>query len=198
MSKLRLKGATSGFVELAAPDVADDGVLTLPTSANGFGRIIAVKDALKTDAETFTSVAAGANVAVGGLSITHALAASGNRLIISAYFGAAATSDGTGLTGIAIDDGSGLIAIGDADGVRTQTGAGGFISDSGRGNTITAMPSITFVHAPGVTTSQTYTVRAINIGSSSKTLFINRTEADGNSQFIPRAASALVIQEVAV
>jgi hypothetical protein len=35
MSKVRLYGATSGFVELAAPDVADDGVLTLPTSAQG-------------------------------------------------------------------------------------------------------------------------------------------------------------------
>jgi len=36
MSKVRLYGATSGYVELAAPDVSDDGVLTLPTSAEGF------------------------------------------------------------------------------------------------------------------------------------------------------------------
>jgi hypothetical protein len=36
MSRVRLYGGTSGFVELAAPDVADDGVLTLPTAAEGF------------------------------------------------------------------------------------------------------------------------------------------------------------------
>jgi len=35
MSKVRLYGDTSGFVELAAPDVSDDGVLTLPTAAQG-------------------------------------------------------------------------------------------------------------------------------------------------------------------
>jgi hypothetical protein len=35
MSKIRLYGDTSGFVELAAPDVADDGVLVLPTAAQG-------------------------------------------------------------------------------------------------------------------------------------------------------------------
>jgi len=35
MSKIRLYGDTSGFVELAAPDVSDDGVLVLPTAAQG-------------------------------------------------------------------------------------------------------------------------------------------------------------------
>jgi hypothetical protein len=35
MSKLRLYGSTSGYVELAASDVSDDGVLVLPTAAEG-------------------------------------------------------------------------------------------------------------------------------------------------------------------
>jgi hypothetical protein len=33
MSKIRLYGATSGYVDLAAPAVADDATLTLPTGA---------------------------------------------------------------------------------------------------------------------------------------------------------------------
>ena len=36
MSKIRLYGDTSGYVELAAPDVSDDATLTLPTGAAGF------------------------------------------------------------------------------------------------------------------------------------------------------------------
>lgn len=34
MSKIRLYGSTSGYVDLAAPDVADDATLTLPTGAD--------------------------------------------------------------------------------------------------------------------------------------------------------------------
>jgi hypothetical protein len=36
-SKIRLYGSTSGYVELEAPAVGDDGVLVLPTAAGGFG-----------------------------------------------------------------------------------------------------------------------------------------------------------------
>ena len=36
-SRIRLYGSTSGYVELEAPAVGDDGVLTLPTAADGFG-----------------------------------------------------------------------------------------------------------------------------------------------------------------
>ena len=43
-----------------------------------------------------------------------------------------------------------------------------------------------------------YTVRAININSSTQTLFINRTERNLDSQFDQRASSGLVIQEVKV
>lgn len=42
MSKIRLYGSTSGYVDLAAPAVADDGVLTLPTAAAGFGKVVQV------------------------------------------------------------------------------------------------------------------------------------------------------------
>jgi len=56
MSKIRLYGDTSGFVELAAPDVSDDGVLTLPTAAQGFGRVLQVVSA-RQDPNTLVTVA---------------------------------------------------------------------------------------------------------------------------------------------
>jgi len=160
------------------------------------GGLVAVESVLKTD--TFTaSVSAGGNVAVTDLSITHEVSDPANKLIISAFFGAAANSNGIGDVGIAVHDGTGLIAIGDADGSRTRVTAGGRAFATSSSNAVT-MPSVTFVHTPNTTDSKTYTVRAINIVSSTETLYINRAESDSDSESRSRAVSSLVIQEVAV
>jgi len=122
------------------------------------GGLVAVESALKTD--TFTaSVGAGGNVAVTDLSITHEVSDPANKLIISAFFGAAANSNQAGNVGIAVHDGTSLIAVGDAGVNQTQVTAGGFISQTGASNAplVVSMPSATFVHTPG-TGSKTYTV----------------------------------------
>jgi hypothetical protein len=159
--------------------------------------LVAVKHVLKTDAFSQGSVAAGANVAVTDLSITHEVSNAANKLIISAFFGVAANSTTTGTTGIAVHDGTGLIAIADSAGNRTRVSAGGrVVGLNGTTNSV-AMPHITFVHTPGAG-SKTYTVRAINIHNQTQTLYVNRTEADTDDIFLPRAVSGFVIQEVAV
>jgi hypothetical protein len=158
--------------------------------------LVAVKHALFTGTQT-NSTAAGANFAVTSLSITHTLADASNKLIISAYFGTAATNSGTGQVGIAVADDGTLIAIGDADGSRTRVGAGGIVSVTGSSSIVT-MPSVTFVYEPGDTNSHTFTVRAINISGATRTLYINRSENDGNAAGLQRASSGFVIQEVKV
>jgi len=159
------------------------------------GNLVDVKSALFTGTQT-NSTAAGANFSITDLSITHTLADSSNKLIISAYIGAAGSSAQTGIVGIAVADDGTLVGIGDASGTKTRVAAGGRISVS-TGNQIVAMPSITFVYAPGDTASHTYTVEAINISSSTRTVYINRNETDTNIND-SRASSALVIQEVKV
>jgi len=163
----------------------------------GVGNLVAVKHALFTGTQT-DSVAAGSNLTVTNLSITHALADAGHALFITAYLGAAASSDTQGRVGLAVADGTTLIAIGDADGTRTRVGAGGIVDQAG-GTEVVTMPSVSFVYLPGDTTSRTYTVRAINISASlSRTIYVNRSENDFNDGGRPRASSALVIQEVRV
>ena len=164
--------------------------------AAGFGGLVAVKSAIFTGTQT-DSVAGQANLAVTDLEITHALADASNKLIISAFRGAAASSGGTGAVGIAVHDGTGLIAIADADGIRTRVTAGGAVT-AGSTDILVTMPSVTFVHTPNTTDSRTYTVRAINIRTETRTLFINRTQEDTNFATQPRAVSSLVVQEVKV
>ena len=177
------------------PQASEDLADAIAAGLSAAGGLVAVKHVLKTN--TFSaSVAAGGNVAVDDLTITHEVADAANRLIITAYFGAAANSFGQGNTGIAVAQDGTLLAIGDAEGSRTRVGAGG-ITESAQVNFVVAMPSVTFVHTPG-SGSKTYTVRAINVRDTTQTVFVNRSENDGNTAQLPRAASALIIQEVKV
>jgi hypothetical protein len=159
------------------------------------GGLVAVKHALFTGTQT-NSTLAGANFAVNDLTITHTLADAANKLIISAYFGAAANSDGRGQVGIAVADDGTLIGIGDEDGDRTRVGAGGRVSEN-VGNVVT-MPSVTFVYEPNDTNEHTYTVHAINIRTATETLYINRAEDNTDNEGRPRASSGFVVQEVSV
>jgi hypothetical protein len=174
-----------GSAWVKVPDEAD---------VDAAGGLVAVKHALFTGTQT-NSTAAGADFAVTNLSITHAIAAAGNKLIISAYFGVASSATGIGSVGLAVKDGATFIAIGDADGVRPRVGAGGRISPTSNSE-IVMMPSMTFVYEPPDTTSRTYTVRAINADGSTRNVHINRSDNDANLGDRTRGSSGFVIQEV--
>jgi hypothetical protein len=169
------------------------------TSVGEPSGLVAVKHALFTGTQS-ASVASGGNVAVTDLSITHTLADASNKLIISAYFGAAANSIGHGQVGIAVADNGTLIGIGDEDGNRTRVAAGGRVQGTGVANSdlVVTMPSVTFVYEPDDTNEHTYTVRAINIDASTRTLHINRDQRDIDTKDDPRASSGFVVQEVRV
>ena len=174
--------------------LAGDGTITgFDAGLSGFGGLVDVKSALFTGTQT-NSTAAGANFAVTDLSITHEVADASNKLIISAFLGAAASTNQVQRLAIAVHDGTSLIAIGDAASSRPRVTAGGAVHRN-TGNFPVTMPSVTFVHTPGAG-SKTYTVRAINPDPSTETIFINRNERDLTSDI--RAVSSLVIQEVSV
>jgi hypothetical protein len=184
--------------ELVRDYPAASEALAVATAAglSAAGGLVAVKHALFTGTQS-ASVAGSANVAVTNLSITHTLAAATNKLIISTYLGVVGTTAGSGQVGLAVADGGTLIGIGGADGIRTRVGAGARVAQNA-GNEIVSMPSLTFVYEPGDTAAHTFDVRAINVQSVTRTLYINRNERDDNNAFNPRASSGFVIQEVKV
>ena len=189
MSELRVNNVSEvGGDAVISAGVLDSG--SLPA-----GSIVDAQSVLKTD--TFSSsVAAGANVAVTDLSITHTLKNASNKLLIMAYFGQAGNSAGLGGCGIAAADDGTLIGVGTGVGSRAAVGAGGF--PTGNSNTVVAvMPHIHLVYSPGDTNSHTYTVRAINISTSTQTVYVNRAENDTDNLNNARAVSAITIQEVA-
>ena len=180
------------------PAADEASAFAVAAGLDAAGGLIAVKSAIFTGTRAQSNVAAGGNFAVNDLEITHEVADPANRLIISAFIGAAGSSSGDGDVGIAVSDGTSLIAVGASEGVRTVLTAGGRVVGFGTGDIgVVTMPSVTFVHTPGAG-SKTYTVRAVNPTNDTRTLFINRRESDANSQPSVRAVSSLVIQEVKV
>jgi hypothetical protein len=197
MSELSV-GSLSGLAANSyVIDVASGSSLDLRNGATlPAGSIIAVKDVFKTD--TFSaSVSGGGNIAVTGLSITHALSNSANKLIITAFFGQAANSKGNASVGIAVNDGTSFLKIADSAGSRTLTTASGQLAALESAAILNY--SMTVTHLPGDTASKTYTVHAFNThGDASNTIYINRDATDADNAFTARAVSGLIIQEVAI
>ena len=176
------------------PAADEAQALAVAAGLSAAGGLVAVKSAIFTGTQT-NSTAAGANFAVTDLELTHEVADAANRLIITAFIGAAGNSQGLANVGMAVQEGTDLISIGNADGVRTRMSTSVVMGAATTGNVGTH--SLTIVHTPGAG-SKTYTVRALNTALATQTIFINRTEVDNNIVARPRAASALVIQEVKV
>ena len=197
MSKVRLYGSTSGYVELAAPAVAPDATLTLPATAGGFGKVVDLQHVLKTDTQVSSSIAAGGSVAISGLSITHTVADAANRVVLFASVGMLA--EAADLGGVAIrfaQDGT-AVSVGDAAGSRTRSSAGGGVSSGATSaNYVTRALTAIAVLTPGAG-SKVYTVEAINNRGSTQTLYVNRSEADSDDAAGVRSTSTLTLVEVA-
>jgi len=160
------------------------------------GGLVAVKHAVFAGTQT-NSTASGGEFAVTDLSIAHTMADAANKLIVSAYLGAASNQADYGNVGLAVADDGTLINIGTTAGNRASVTAGGWVTGA-TDNRIVTMPSVTFVYEPGDTAEHTYTVRAINIDNSTQIVYVNRSRDDSDSASRPRATSGLVIQEVRV
>ena len=158
----------------------------------GAFRIVRVSSVAKTD--TFSaSVAAGASTDITGLSITHTVQESTNQVLLIAQLGTVASTGGFANCGIAFYDGTSLLNIGAAASNRTRVSAGGNVGGSSVANS--AFPFVAFLHTPGAG-AKTYTVRAINIDSSTRTLYVNRSEDDSDFAYRQRAASTFILLEV--
>ena len=172
--------------------LAGDGEITgFDAVASGFGGLVAVKFVAKTD--TFSaSVAAGANAAITGLSISHAVADAANKVyLVATMTGAHSDVDQANFALAA--DGT-LLNVGDTVGSRTPVGG------SNSGSIIEQPSSVTLLaeYTPGSTSSVTYDGRVVCVRGGTTTIYVNRSRSDGNFVYVSRDASTLMLMEVSV
>ena len=190
MSKIRLYGATSGYIDLAAPAVADDATLTLPTGAAGFGKVLQVVQTVKTN--TFTTTSA-SFVDVTGLSasITPNFSTSKILIMVQVTYG---LSDGDAPAAIfRLTGGNSANYVGDASASRARGVFGGYHDDQQRYATYSG--SITYLDSPATTSSTTYQVQ-VGGGTSSAQISVNRSQTDLDSANNARGASSITVMEI--
>jgi len=175
------------------PAADEAQALAIAAGLSSASKIVDVKSATIT-AVFSASVGAGASVDITGLSITHALAADTNKLLI---IGDAVVSGTNGRNvGIGPAVGGTLIAgaLGDAAGTRVQISSGTNVSVQ-QNNPISV--GFSYLHSPGVTTSLTYTMRAIHIDTGTQTVFVGRGEGEFADARSSRGIATFTLIEVA-
>ena len=201
-SRIRLYGSTSGYVELEAPAVGDDGVLVLPTAADGFGAAGIGSNVVQTVKTDTFSTTSSTFVDVTGLTATITPSSATSKILIIASV-AWSIDAGDGRKGaMKLAGGNTAAYVGDAAGSRTravtevwQDSRAGF--EYNRRYDV-ELETLVYVDSPATTSPTTYSVQVAETDvSASPAIYINRSAVDSNSADFVRAASTITVIEVA-
>ena len=193
-SKIRLYGSTSGYVELEAPAVGDDGVLVLPTAAGGFSAAGIGSNVVQgVLTATFTSSST-SFVDVTGLSVTITPTSTSSKILLIADIAAGSPSSATGSSQFKLAGGNAGDYIGDASGSETRAADATkwFVANS---ENQSFNINKTYLDSPATTSPVTYTVQLRSNGG--QTSYVNRTHDQPANSFGTRRASSLTAIEVA-
>lgn len=170
------------------PAADEAQALAVAAGLTAASNIVAVHTSAKTDVFT-ASVASGASTAITGLSLAGVAAASAtNKLLLIVSLGVTGRQ-----LGVAVDNGSGLVLLGDAAGSRGRVTTGQNYDAARPVGSMTMFGVLT----PGDTTVRTYDAHAINFASTTFTVTVNRVDTDTDDVRHPRGASFFHIIEVA-
>ena len=190
MSKVRLYGSTSGYIELAAPAVAPDTTLTLPPTLAGIGTNVV--QVVKSD--QFTSTATGWNTVTGLTANITPSSATSKILVVAQVAGASTQATSGSALHLRLDRNGTTLDVGTTTGSRIASTAS--IGTRETGTTAIIMnTTIMLLDNPASSSARTYTVE-FNRGSAG-TVYINRTEQDFDSAGTSRPVSTLTLIEVA-
>ena len=148
-SKIRFRGATSGFVELAAPDAAGSNTLVLPTGNGTSGQYLQTNGsgALSWATVSTSNLTRGTAASLTGTSVTFTSLPAGIRRLIISISGGSVNGDSD--LGIRIGDSGGIETTGYASTASTQSSA--TTANSTSGFIIAVAVSATSLHSGIVT-----------------------------------------------
>ena len=192
-SKIRLYGSTSGYVELEAPAVGDDGVLSLPTAADGFGAAgigSNIVQTVKTD--TFSASVAQGAVSAAAISASITPTSATSKILVLAALSVGGYSLNVNAT--LYRDSSVLVgAQGDAAGSRHR-----ITGSANNNNLFTDSLGVSYVDSPATTSAVTYDFRLSHDVALTRTVYLNRGDGDSNTNATGRPISSITLIEVAV
>ena len=179
--------------EALASDLLNLGMGSVSTAISTLGGVLQVVSTTKTDtysASTLT-VAFTGNVTGMSASITPVATSSKILVLLSAN---GAISDANPVIAGRVLRGSTAIGVGATEGSRTSLGG---VAGHDRASALIANLNLTVLDSPSTISEITYNFQMFNILGATKTLYLNRNEADTNSAATVRAASTITLIEVA-
>jgi hypothetical protein len=199
---LVLQSSGGGSVTIAEPTTASNFTQNLP-AVNGTvittgnipaGSVLQVVSTTKTDTFSESVATGGTSANVTGLTAAITPSATSSKVLVNFTVSVAISGAVQGAFVKLYRDGSLLSsANGNTAGNRTPTSASVNIET----NSIVVTACFTFLDSPSSTSSLTYSVRLSHSSGATRTVYVNRSEADSDTSDFPRAASTITVMEIA-
>jgi hypothetical protein len=206
MSKVRLYGSTSGYVDLKAPDVAGDVTITLPNASGPFALESYVDDEIaaipqiagigsnvvqtvKTDVFSTSSAT---DVDITGLTATITPSVNTAKVLIIAQVSHSLGASGGRGPYLTLAGGNANTFIGNADGSRQRAINGGRMATAQ--NELLVTSTFIYLDSPATASPVTYSAR---IRVDTGTVYVNRSDNDSDLASRARGVSSLTVIEVA-
>jgi len=160
------------------------------TKTGGFGAVLQVVSTTKTDTTSATSQDSWDDIS--GLSVSITPASTSNKILVTAHLKVSWTNGG--YCAFRLERGGSAIAVGDADGNRTQGFHGTYkVSDA---SYYIYPVSVEFLDSPSSTSALTYNVAWFNPTSEASVRYLNRTVDDANGDYRFRTISTITATEI--
>jgi len=159
----------------------------------GAFRILQVASTTKTD--TYSASVAGTSFSsnVTGLEVTITPSATSSKILVCAVVQAAQDTNYSYMAFRLMRDAT-PVGIGDSAGSRSQVSAVGG-ANAHDGNDIANMTTV-LLDSPNTTSAVTYGVQVHNRGSTTRTLYVNRSSIDADTVALGRPVSSITVLEV--
>jgi hypothetical protein len=167
-----------------------DGTNFVPAAPAQTG-VLQVVSTTKTDAFS-VSVAAGADVAVTGLTASITPSSTSSKIFVNLSIGLGGEQGGFA-SGVVLLRDSTKIALGDSAGSRVRESGGSGAPDS----FIAGNQNVLFLDTPNTDSSITYSCNVSHTETITRTIFVNRGRTDTDSNRSKRTVSTLTLMEVA-
>ena len=161
--------------------------MTNSGTASGFGKVLQVVQTYKTDTSSTTSTSF---TDVSGFSANITPASTSNKILVLVTIG------GMGAAGLSqayfrLDRNGSVVGVGDAAGNRKQVSGASIYSTDG--NTM-ATTAFNYLDSPSTTSSLTYKIQFS--ADAGGTIYVNRSNNDGNITTRGRGTSSITLMEI--
>ena len=170
------------------------GTQVIPKATLPTGSVLQVVSTAKTDTFSESVVSAGTSSDVTGLTASITPSATSSKILVN--FTVSISVSGSPQVGyVKLYRGGSILsgAIGDTAGNRTRMSASSEIVSGVDIKTI----CFAFLDSPSSTSSLTYSVRLSHSSGATRTVYVNRSDADSNTSDYARAASTITVMESA-